>query len=53
MVTDQEIEATLKEHGLTAADLTKNELNELREEIEASKQGYMVLDGVLHNRPIY
>lgn len=41
------IDKKLREEGLTRADLTQEELEMLREEVELEEQGGMVLDGVL------
>ena len=41
------IKQVLEEYGLTESQLTKEELEELKEEIKAREQGFEVLDGVL------
>lgn len=50
---EEKIKKLLEEHGLTESQLTKEELEELKEEIKAREQGFEVLDGVLHNPELY
>lgn len=46
---ETKINSRLAEHGLTADDLTQEEMAQLREEIEAEERGETILDGVLDN----
>lgn len=50
---EDKIKQVLEKHGLTENQLTKEELEELKEEIKAREQGLEVLDGVLHNPSLY
>ena len=49
---DKEVIDKLEHLGLTSNDLTQDELSQLKDEIKAEKEGYEVLDGVLHNPEI-
>jgi hypothetical protein len=46
---ETKINNRLAEHGLTADDLTQEEMTQLREEIDAEQRGTTILDGVLDN----
>lgn len=50
---EDKIKKTLKEYGLEESQLTKEELDNLKEEIKARKNGLTVLDGVLSNPKLY
>ncbi len=50
---EDKIKQVLEENGLTESQLTKEELEELKEEIKAREQGLMVLDSVLDNPSLY
>jgi hypothetical protein len=50
---EEKVRQVLAEHGLTESQLTKEELEELKEEIKEMEQGRFVLDGVLHNPELY
>ncbi len=47
------IKQILKEYGLTENQLTKEELEQLKEEIKLRKQGFEILDGVLSNPGLF
>lgn len=44
---EERIKEKLDEYGFKSSDLTLEELNELKEEIEAEQRGEIVIDGVL------
>lgn len=46
---EEKIKKELAKHGLTENMLTREELEELKEEIIARDKGLMILDGVLSN----
>lgn len=50
---EQRINEKLQEYGFTLEDLTAEELEQLKVEIEQEQKGYVVLDGVLANKPLY
>jgi hypothetical protein len=50
---ENKIRQQLEEYGLTENQLTKEELEKLKGEIEAKEQGLEVLDGVLDNPSLY
>lgn len=47
METEKRISEKLNAYGLKLEDLTAEELDALKKEIEAEEKGYTVLDGVL------
>lgn len=49
---DETIKEKLEFYGLTEEDLTAEEMEELREEVETELEGGMILDGVLFNPEI-
>lgn len=50
---DSKITEKLEEYGFSLEDLTPEELNALKEEIEAESKGMIILDGVLSHKSIY
>ena len=46
---ETKIKNRLAERGLTAEDLTQEEMCQLRQETDAEERGEIVLDGVLDN----
>ena len=50
---EDKIKQILKEYGLTENQLTKEELEKLKEEIKLRKQGFEILDGVLSNPELF
>ena len=50
---EDKIKQILKEYGLTENQLTKEELEKLKEEIKLRKQGFEILDGVLSNPKLF
>lgn len=53
MVTEKEIDNELASFGLTRDLLKNEEIEELRRELEARKNGAQILDGVLSDTGIY
>lgn len=47
------VKQMLEDYGLTESQLTKEELDELKEEIKAKEEGLMVLDSVLDNPELF
>ena len=50
---EDKIKQVLEKYGLTESQLTKEELEKLKEEIVAKEQGFEVLDGVLATPSLY
>lgn len=50
---EDKIAQVLEEYGLTESQLTKGELEKLKEEIKAREQGLVVLGSVLDNPELY
>lgn len=50
---EEKIKEKLNEYGFLLGDLTENELEELKKEIEMESKGYVILDGVLSQKPLY
>lgn len=50
---EDKIRQALEEYGLTESQLTKEELEKLKEEIKAKEQGLVVLDSVLDNPSLF
>lgn len=50
---DNKITEKLDEYGFSIEDLTPEELNALKKEIEAESKGMIILDGVLFHKSIY
>ena len=50
---EDKIKQVLEENGLTESQLTKEELEKLKEEIKAKEQGLVVLDSVLDNPSLF
>lgn len=50
---EEKIKAMLDEYGLTADQLTENELEHLKEEIKAKEAGNTVLESVLDNPELF
>ncbi len=50
---DERIKKELDEYGLKLEDLTAEELEELKQEIEEKERGMFILDGVLSRIPPY
>lgn len=50
---EDKVKQILEEYGLTESQLTKEELDELKEEIKANEEGYLILDGVLSNPELF
>lgn len=50
---DNKITEKLMEYGFSLEDLSSEELNTLKEEIEAESKGIIILDGVLFHKSIY
>lgn len=50
---DKRIKKKLEEYGFTLEDLTAEEFEQLKTEIEQEQKGYVILDGVLANKPLY
>ena len=48
-ITEQDIKQYIEEHGLSVDILTPEEIEDVRKEVLAIKQGYFILDGVLFN----
>lgn len=52
-ITMNEIREALKPYDLTEENLTQSELEALKEELKAKKEGKTILDGVLSNPELY
>ncbi len=50
---EDKVKQMLEDYGLTESQLTKEELDKLKEEIKAKEDGRMVLDGVLDNPELF
>ena len=50
---EEKIKEKLDEYGFLLEDLTENELEELKNEIDMESKGYVILDGVLSQKPLY
>ena len=50
---DNKITEKLMEYGFSLEDLTSEELNTLKEEIELEAKGVIILDGVLFHKDKY
>lgn len=50
---EEKVIEKLNEVGLTPDDLTKEELEQLKEEVKLEEDGLLVLDGVLSNPEIF
>lgn len=50
---EAKIKAKLDEHNLTIEDLTQEEIEELKWEIEQEEKGAQFLDGVLENPDLF
>ena len=50
---EEKIKKELAEYGFSMDDLTKDELEELKQEIRLKEEGHAVLDGVLFSKPMY
>lgn len=50
---EDKVRKALAEYNLTEDDLTKEELEELKEEIKAKEQGACILDGVFSNVSLF
>lgn len=50
---EDKVKKALEEYGLTEDQLTKEELEELKEEIRIKESGRMILDSVLDNPALY
>lgn len=50
---ESKIKEKLEEYGLLVEDLTAEELELLKKEIERESKGEVILDGVLFNIPFY
>lgn len=50
---DKLIKEKLDEYGLTAEDLTAEQLKELRQEVQVELAGVIVLDSVLDSVPLF
>ena len=50
---DNKITEKLEEYGFSLEDLTPEELNALKEEIEVESKGMIILDGVLFHKDKY
>lgn len=50
---EDKIKQVLEEYGLTESQLTKEELEKLKEEIKLREQGFEILDGVLSNPELF
>lgn len=50
---ETKINSKLAEHGLTAEDLTQEEMAQLRDEIEAEERGETTLDGIFDNPSLF
>lgn len=53
MITDNEIKEALQPYNLTPDQLTPAELESLKNEIKARKEGATILDSVLDNPELY
>lgn len=50
---EKRINEKLQEYGFTLEDLTAEELEQLKAEIEFEEKGGVILDGVLAHKPRY
>lgn len=50
---EEKIKEKLEKYGFDLEDMTENELEELKKEIEMESKGYFILDGVLSQKPLY
>lgn len=50
---EDKVKQMLEDYGLTENQLTKEELDKLKEEIKAKEEGRMVLDSVLDNPELF
>ena len=50
---NEKIQIKLQEYGFTLADLSKEELSQLKKEIEAEDKGMKIIDGVLSFKSPY
>lgn len=50
---DKRIKEKLEEFGFTIEDLTLEELNALKKEVEMEEKGHIIMDGVLASKPRY
>lgn len=50
---EDKVKQMLEDYGLTESQLTKEELDKLKEEIKAKEEGRMVLDSVLDNPELF
>lgn len=50
---ENKLKVKLEEYGFEIEDLTSQELEELKKEIEAEENGMTIIDGVLSNIPPY
>ncbi len=48
-ITEQDIKQYIEEHGFSVDILTPEEIEDVRKEVLAIKQGHFILDGVLSN----
>lgn len=53
MNIENKLKVKLEEYGFEIEDLTNQELEELKKEIEAEENGMTIIDGVLSNIPPY
>ncbi|WP_455612839.1 hypothetical protein [Bacteroides congonensis] len=53
MNIENKLKVKLEEYGFEIEDLTSQELEELKKEIEAEENGMTIIDGVLSNIPPY
>lgn len=50
---EDKVKQMLEDYGLTESQLTKEELDKLKEEIKTKEEGRMVLDSVLDNPELF
>ncbi len=48
-IMEEKIKQELEKYDLVESQLTKEELEKLKEEIKAKEEGFLILDGVLDN----
>ncbi len=53
MKLEEKIQKKLDSYGFTLDDLTSEELEKLKEEIEAEDRGEFIIDGVLFYKPVF
>lgn len=50
---EEKIDEKLEQYGLSRSDLTDEQMEELKEEINQEKEGMVLVDSVLFEMPVY